>query len=184
MANHKVAKGGNPKGHLERMLLLWQLFKRMIYFKDSLLVPELQYFTPLKNCDQCLLVPLWRGGCNGPSQNPALPRGGGTVGQEAVELICENARKTKQSETISLWPFLSTKMELILMKVSKIITFGQKTVLTLSMVTLAIWGHKTTTRAAKRLSTGKPNVSRVASGYGEDMTPLSQVRLTQKIGVI
>ena len=105
-----------------------------------------------------------------------------TVGQEAVEFICQNARKTKQNETISLWPLLSTKIELILMKVSKKITFDQKTCLTLSMVTLAIGGHKTTSRAAKRLSTGKPNVSRVASGYGGDMTPLSQVRLTQKNG--
>ena len=40
----------------------------------------------------------------------------------------------------------------------------------------------TTRRAPKRLSTEKPNVSRVTSGYGGDMTPLSQVRLTPKNG--
>ena len=62
-------------------------------------------------------------------------------------------------------------------------TFGQKTFLTLSMMTLANWGHKKASRAAKRLSTGKPNVSRVTSGYGGDMTPLSQVGLTPKMGV-
>ena len=71
-------------------------------------------------------------------------------------------------------------MKLICMEVLKKMTFSQKTFLTLSMVTLANRGHKTASRAAKRLSTGKPNASRVTSGYGGDMTPLSQVRLTQK----
>ena len=49
------------------------------------------------------------------------------MGQEAVELICQNARKTKQNETISLWPLFSTKMKLILKKVLNKLTFGQKT---------------------------------------------------------
>ena len=53
---------------------------------------------------------------------------GGTVGQEAVELICQNARKTRQNEAFSLLPLLSTKMKLILMKVSKKMTFGQKNI--------------------------------------------------------
>ena len=44
------------------------------------------------------------------------------------------------------------------------------------MVTLAIGGHKTTSRAAKWLSTGKLKLSRVTSGYGGDILPLSQVR--------
>ena len=52
---------------------------------------------------------------------------GGTVGQEAVELICQNARKTRQNQTLSLWPLLSTKMKLIWIKVSNKIIFSQKT---------------------------------------------------------
>ena len=40
-------------------------------------------------------------------------------------------------------------------------------------------GQKTVRRAAKRLSTKNTNVSRVTSGYGGDMIPLSHVRLTQ-----
>ena len=43
----------------------------------------------------------------------------GTVGQEAVELICQNARKMRQNEAMSLWPLLTTKMKLIWMKVLK-----------------------------------------------------------------
>ena len=45
--------------------------------------------------------------------------GWGTVGQEAVELICQNARKMRQNEAMSLWPLLTTKMKLIWMKVLK-----------------------------------------------------------------
>ena len=54
---------------------------------------------------------------------PPPPQG---VDQEAVELICQNARKTRQKEAMPLWPLLSTKMKLILMKVLKKMTFGQK----------------------------------------------------------
>ena len=72
------------------------------------------------------------------------------------------------------------------MKVSKIMIFGQKhTFFTLSKPLKGDFGQLwpiTTHRAAKRLSTGKPNVSRVSSGHGGDMTPLSQVRLTPKNG--
>ena len=42
-----------------------------------------------------------------------------TVGQEAVELICKNARKMRQNEAMSFWPLLTTKMNLIWMKVKK-----------------------------------------------------------------
>ena len=45
-------------------------------------------------------------------------------------------------------------------------------------------GQKTVRRAAKRLSTKNTNVSRVTSGYGGDMIPLSHVRLTQFFWVI
>ena len=41
-------------------------------------------------------------------------------------------------------------------------------------------GHKTAYRATKRPPTGKPKVSRVASGYGGLMIPLSRVRLKPK----
>ena len=44
--------------------------------------------------------------------NPSPPS---TVGQEAVELICQSERKTQQNATISLWPLFSTEMDLILM---------------------------------------------------------------------
>ena len=43
-------------------------------------------------------------------------------------------------------------------------------------------GHKTARRAAKWAPTGKPKVSKVASGYGEVMIPLSRVRLSPKMG--
>ena len=43
-------------------------------------------------------------------------------------------------------------------------------------------GHETVCRAAKRPHTGKPKVSRVTSGYGGLMIPLSRVRLTPKNG--
>ena len=42
-----------------------------------------------------------------------------TVGQEAVELICHNAQKTRQNQAMSLWPLLSTKTKLISKKVKK-----------------------------------------------------------------
>ena len=49
-----------------------------------------------------------------------------------------------------------------------------------------IWpgGRKTARRAAERPPTGKPKLSRVTSGCGEDIIPLSRVRPTQKMGVI
>ena len=42
--------------------------------------------------------------------------------------------------------------------------------------TLGNWGQETARRAGKRPSTGKPNVSKVTSGYGGDMIPSSWVR--------
>ena len=51
---------------------------------------------------------------------PVKFKGGvGTVGQEAVELICQSERKTPKNAKISLWPLYSTEMDLILMQVSK-----------------------------------------------------------------
>ena len=44
--------------------------------------------------------------------------------------------------------------------------------------------RQTAHRAAKRPPTGKPKLSRVTSGHGGLMIPLSRVRLTQKMGVI
>ena len=48
--------------------------------------------------------------------------------------------------------------------------------------TLGHRGRETARRAAKRPPTGKPKVSRVTSGYGGLMIPLSRVRLTPKNG--
>ena len=45
--------------------------------------------------------------------------GGRTVGQEAHELICENARKKRQKEAITLWTLFSPKQEFVLIKVLK-----------------------------------------------------------------
>ena len=39
-----------------------------------------------------------------------------TVGQEAVESICQSERKTQQNATISLWPLFSAEMDLGLKK--------------------------------------------------------------------
>ena len=50
------------------------------------------------------------------------------------------------------------------------------------MATLGNRGRKTARRAAKRPPTGKPKLSRVTSGYGGLMIPLSRVRLTPKNG--
>ena len=44
--------------------------------------------------------------------------------------------------------------------------------------------QKTARRATKGPLTGKPKLSRVISGYGGLMIPLSQIRLTPKMGVI
>ena len=107
-------------------------------------------------------------------------RGGGTVGQEAVELICQNARKARQSETILLWPLLSTKIESILMKVVRKRIFGQKTMFEFVNGQIQPRRRKTARRVAERPHTGKPKVSRVTSGYGELMIPLSWVRLSWK----
>merc|ERR1712175_28836 len=43
-------------------------------------------------------------------------------------------------------------------------------------------GRKTARRAAERPPTGKPKLSRVTSGCGEDIIPLSRVRETPKNG--
>ena len=54
---------------------------------------------------------------------------------------------------------------------------GQKTAfLGPERATLGNRGHETVRRAAKRPPTGKPKVSRVTSGYGDVMIPLSRVR--------
>ena len=45
-------------------------------------------------------------------------------------------------------------------------------------------GQKTARRAAERAPTGKPKVSRVTSGYEEDMNPLSRVCIRPKKGVM
>ena len=51
-------------------------------------------------------------------------KGPPTVGQEAVELICQNAWKTRQNETFSLWILLSPKPESFLMKVPRKMIFN------------------------------------------------------------
>ena len=63
------------------------------------------------------------------------------------------------------------------------IDFGPKTALLgPKRATLGNRCRKTARRAAKRPPTGKPKVSRVTSGYGGLMIPLSRVRPTQKNG--
>ena len=60
---------------------------------------------------------------------------------------------------------------------------GQKTAfLGPERATLGNRGHETVRRAAKRPFTGKPKVSRVTSGYGGLMIPLSRDRLSRKNG--
>ena len=73
-----------------------------------------------------------------------------------------------------------------LARVSKKKGFGPKTAfLDPKRATLGNRGHETGRQAAKRPSTGKPKVSRVTSGYADDMIPLSQVRLCpKKVGYI
>ena len=63
---------------------------------------------------------------------------------------------------------------------------GQKTAfLGPERATLGNRGHETVRRAAKRPPTGKPKVSRVTSGYGGLMIPLSRVRLSpEKVGYV
>ena len=65
--------------------------------------------------------------------------------------------------------------------VDKKLISGQKTAfLGPKRATLGNRCRKTARRAAKRPPTGKPKVSRVTSGYGDVMIPLSRVRLRPK----
>ena len=73
-------------------------------------------------------------------------------------------------------------MELISMKVSKKNDFQPKNIFYLVNGDFGQLWPKTNRQAAKRLYTFKPDVSKVTSGYGVDMTPLSQVLLTPKNG--
>ena len=67
--------------------------------------------------------------------------------------------------------------------VHKKVISGQKTAfLGPKRATLGNRGHEMGRRAAKRPPTGKPKVSKVASGYGEGIIPLSQVHLSPKNG--
>ena len=64
------------------------------------------------------------------------------MGQDGDELICENARKTRQNQAIAAWTLLSTKPEWFLTKASKkwffchFCIFGSVKAL---MVTLGYW---------------------------------------------
>ena len=107
-----------------------------------------------------------------------------TVCQEADELICENARKKRQNEAITLWTLFSPEPELFFMKVSQKIIFGHFCIFGLEMVTLGYWGQKTAMRAAKRPPTRKLKVSRVTSGYGVHMICWVGPAWALKIGVI
>ena len=61
--------------------------------------------------------------------------------------------------------------------------WGLKTAfLTPKKATLGNRGHKTARRADERPSTGKPKVSRVTSGCGEVMIPLSRIYQSPRIG--
>ena len=73
-------------------------------------------------------------------------------------------------------------MELISMKVSKKNDFQPKNIFYLVNGDFGQLWPKTNRQAAKRLYTFKLDVSKVTSGYGVDMTPLSQVLLTPKNG--
>ena len=60
---------------------------------------------------------------------------------------------------------------------------GQKTAfLDPKRTTLGNRGHETACRVAKRPPTGKPKVSRITSGYGGVVIPLSRDRPSQKKG--
>ena len=67
----------------------------------------------------------------------------------------------------------------------KKMVMGQKTAfLDPKRATLGNQGHETGRQAAKRPPTGKLKVSRVTSGYGDVMIPLSRVRLRPNIARI
>ena len=68
------------------------------------------------------------------------------------------------------------------MKVSEKKIFGQKNIFYIVNGEFGQLWPKMNRQAAKRLYTLKPNVSKVTSGYGVDMTPLSQVPRTPKNG--
>ena len=56
---------------------------------------------------------IWKLTLIGPACLSESKDQGGTMGQEAVELICQSEQKTQQNATISLWPLFSTEMDLI-----------------------------------------------------------------------
>ena len=49
------------------------------------------------------------------NRNVSFRPWGGTVGQEAVKLICQSEWKTQRNAKVSFWPLFSTEMDLILM---------------------------------------------------------------------
>ena len=89
---------------------------------------------------------------------------------------------------VDSWPetnalCLSKELLLFLDDVSKKRTSGQITAFLASRrATLSNRGHKTARQAAELAPTGKLKVSKVASGYGEDMIPLNLVCLSPNKG--
>ena len=82
----------------------------------------------------------------------------------------------KNTKLLSFWCPV-TMATIFLDDVSGKWVSGRETAfLTPKKATLGNRSHKTARRAAERPPTGKPRVSRVTSGYGGDMMPLSRVR--------
>ena len=93
--------------------------------------------------------------------------------------LLSNINNTKTLYFWCLVMMVTKKLE----DVHKKMISGQKTAfLGPKKATLGNRGRKTARRAAKRPPTGKPKLSRVTSGYGGLMIPLSRVRPTQKNG--
>ena len=101
------------------------------------------------------------------------------MGQKwALATPLELAQLHEQHENVIFVVIMVTKK---LENVNKKIISCQKTAfLGPKRATLGNRCRKTARRAAKRPPTGKPKVSRVTSGYGDVMIPLSRVRLRPK----
>ena len=98
-----VAGPNVPKMLALPELIVWGILGILLWGKLSILGDVWSPLRTLSACEQVLQ--------NNPGRGQTPP----TVGQEAVELICQNARKMRQNEAMSLWPLLTTKMKLIWM---------------------------------------------------------------------
>ena len=144
--------------------------------------------THLKTIGIQIYLRIW--GCYDPVESgPSETKIGGLYGCSvrkshfrAIFQPPETTLQCGQDRKVVFWgPFMM--VTIFFEDVPKKMISGQKTAFWgPERATLGNRGHETVRRAAKRPPTGKPKVSRVTSGYGGLMIPLSRDRLSRKNG--